>query len=65
MFKSPQASSSEDANIIESRQAPVHLTNAPCFFILNICFMFYFDGALSYRSCDAIVAFMVILLKYP
>jgi hypothetical protein len=29
-FGGPQASSCEEANIVGSRKAPVHLTNAPC-----------------------------------
>jgi hypothetical protein len=30
VFVGPQASSYEDANIVRSRQAPVHSMNTPC-----------------------------------
>jgi hypothetical protein len=46
-FGGPQAPSVMDANIaFESRQVPVHLTNAHCLYFES-CSMFYFDCAIS------------------
>jgi hypothetical protein len=41
VFGGPQASSCEDANIVRSREAPVHLTNAHVFYFKNftLCFI--------------------------
>jgi hypothetical protein len=46
-FGGTQVPSVVDANIaFESRQVPVHLTNAHCLYFES-CFMFYFDCAIS------------------
>jgi hypothetical protein len=46
-FGGTQVPSVVDANIaLESRQVPVHLTNAPCLYFES-CSMFYFDCAIS------------------
>jgi hypothetical protein len=56
VFEYPQASSCEDANIIGSRQAPVHLTTVIEFVYLYILIMI-FGCALCYRSwIDTLVA---------
>jgi hypothetical protein len=46
VFGGPQASSCEDANIVGSRQAPVHLTNALAIYF-EALFYVLLDCALS------------------
>jgi hypothetical protein len=46
VFGGPQASSCEDANIVGSRQAPMHLTNAVVFYFEALAYILL-DCALS------------------
>jgi hypothetical protein len=46
MFVGPQVSSCEDANIVKSRQAPVHLTNTLIFYFEALLYVLL-DCALS------------------
>jgi hypothetical protein len=57
VFEGPQMSSYEDANILfESRQAPVHLTNAHVFYFnaliyVLLCLWIKLIGVVWHRSC--------------
>jgi hypothetical protein len=54
VFGDPQASSCEDANIVLIKASLSGSNQCSLSFIFNLCFMFYFECALSYRSCMAL-----------
>jgi hypothetical protein len=47
LFGGPQASSCKDAHIVVIKESLGALTNDPCFFTFESCFIFLYDCALS------------------
>jgi hypothetical protein len=47
VFRCPQALSCEDVNIVVTKESPGAFNQFSFTFILNPCFMFYYDCALS------------------